>query len=226
MYFQYGNYQHDANSVNLKIKQTVEKSARGYRWMVRHTWDLEFIVGNTDQATIRSAIQAAEEAYSYDGYDAGLYHDNGSVSAHYLDSNQSFGGVRVVAKSFPKGDQTEYATLRTCNVTLEAEFIQTAYPNLLELTETIEYTGTGGPRFLLVETATGPVQRQQTNVRTARTATQSGRAVGMTSYPAIIPPFMPANEHVDQRRITKERWIDGPNGAHTFPVSWSYAFSY
>src|SRR5690606_32239803 len=86
----------------------------------------------------------------------GLFTDSGQPTSHVISSVGTLGGIRVTQMpSYPRGDGGEYTTFRTFEIQLEAD-----YPNLqaelVAFEEQISVTGTGGPRFTILETLTGP----------------------------------------------------------------------
>ncbi|ANS03305.1 hypothetical protein [uncultured Mediterranean phage uvDeep-CGR2-KM19-C37] len=225
MYFKYGSYQHDDNTVTLaSVSRQAIFSPRGRRQIMRERLQISGVIIASTQATIKSAVDALEAAYADDGKDAGLYHDNDSVSSHFLDSSASLGGVRVVSgPSYPKGDGAEYATGRDFTVVLEADFPESG-EELTSFQETLRIVGTGGPRFAIVEVLNGLPQSQIVQQRTSVVATQSGRSVGLTAYPFVPPPIFPVFEIQGRRDIsTGSPTLN--NTVHTnWPVSWVYHF--
>ena len=164
----YGSFSHPANEVTLSsVTAQRIRNPRGFTYILRKRIQLAgVIVLDTSslttaqaQSALRTAIQARETAYSLDGGNFVFKHDDGSQSAHTLDSASAIGGVRVVETSFPKGDQAEYATQRTFSVTLEADY-PVSGGSLLSFQETVEIVGTGGPRKIIIETLNGDAQEQ------------------------------------------------------------------
>ena len=225
MYCTYGNYTHDANEVSLLSQQTRTKySARGRKESTLKTISLQadLIPAAVTQAAIKAAIQELEAAYSVNGLDWALYHDDGTISAHFLTSANSIGGVRVMDIGYPDGDGSQYATWRKATITLEAE-----YPggdNLLQFQETLRFSGNGGRRERCIETANGPPQRQVLNQRTIARATQSGSAIGLLSEPQFPPPIWPQLELYDLREVTRVGPQFDGRAFRNWGVSWSYQF--
>jgi len=230
MYFQYGGYRHDDGEVNLSLSKRVIRNARGFGAYTTWTMQVEGVLiaeGQTAgelQTSIRQQVAAVESAYSRDGLDAGLFHDDGTPSAHYLDSSASLGGVRLTGIEFDKDNRDgQYATGRSYRITLEADF-----PNptvtLQQWHESLRFIGTGGPRFLHVPTLSGLPQKQLVHQRTVVRCTQSGMAIGLRGYPLPPPPIFPAAELVDRREFTR----DSPRNLHgafiDWPIHWTYHF--
>ena len=238
MYASYGSFTHPANEVTLSsvVSQRV-RNQRGFAYILRKriqilgviTLDTSGMTSDQAQAALRSAINSREAAYSIDEKNFAFRHDNGSLSSHYLDNSTAIGGVRVVDRSFPKSDQSEYATGRTFTISLEADYpILDRDAELVSFQETIEITGTGGPRTIVIEVLNGPPQEQTVNQQTKVTMTQRGSAVGYTAYPfnEIPGPISPNGEKLDRR----QQKLDSPtsqNGAFiNWGVSWSHFYEF
>jgi hypothetical protein len=225
MYFKYGTFQHDDNTVTLSsVSQRQIYSGRGRRQIERKRLQLSGVLIASTQAAIKTAIDELIAAYADDGKDAGLYHDDDSVSSHFLDSSASLGGVRVVSgPSFPRGDGAEYATGRDFTIVLEADF-PVSGEQLSSFQESLRIVGTGGPRFAVVEVLNGLPQPQLVQQRTSVVATQSGRAVALSAYPLVPPPIFPVFELQDRREIGQGSPTLNGNEFVNFPVSWVYHF--
>lgn len=180
------------------------------------------------QADIRTAIIALQGAYSIQNQPWGLYHDDGTTSAHYLGTQSLVRPLRVVQPpSFPDSDGAEYATKRTYSIQLEAEYFWDGTPQVLEWSESVSITGTGGPIKVVVPTLIGnPIQQQLTNTSVVR-AVQQGSAVGWTAYPteAVPPPYWPQYELVHLRENATQSGVRSSGFVATqFPLSWKYTF--
>lgn len=236
MYGKYGSFTHPDNEITLSsvVAQRVPNQ-RGFAYVLRKriqisgviVLDTSSLTTSQAQSALRTAINAREAAYSVDGQDFSFRHDDGSLSSHYLSSSTALGGVRVIDRNFPKGDQAEYASGRTFTVSLEADY-PIADGELMSFQETVEITGTGGPRTVVIEVLNGPPQEQTVNQRTKVTMTQRGSAVGYTAYPIndVPGPISPNGEKFDRR----QRSLVSPtsqNGAFiNWGVNWGYFFEF
>jgi hypothetical protein len=224
MFCRYGAYTHSDNEVNLvSFSHRVIHSDRGRPGVVRKTAKLEGVLIASTQANIKSAIQSLQAAYTLQGRDWGLYHDNGTASPHILVNADSLSGVRVVELSFPKGDGAEYATQRTYSITLEATYAA-SNEALHSFSETLSIQGDGGPRFVVIPVLNGPPQKQITHQATPVTAQQTGQAVGMFAYPSPAPPIFPFAEKRERRTIATQAPRSEGNQFVLWPISWSYYF--
>lgn len=226
MQLQYGTYTHAENECELSIaRQAVIE--RGVTVRIRETWTINGFVNITGVETLDTLSGRITErinAYANDGGDLKLL-NAGLVTAHQLLSADCIGGTRVVQRpSFPKGDGTEYATMRTFTAVVEGEYLAPAGATaLVEFQETLEFSG-GGPRWVMIETRRGQPQRQDTSEATSYRVRQSGRAVGHAAWPTIPGPKFPQHEHREQR-VTTAGSPEGMGGAFiNWPVAWSYVF--
>lgn len=222
LYVSYRGYSHQVGECEVVIsRQGVFE--RGICTKITERWTIKATINIVDGETIAditSRISAMETAYSVNGGDVALV-----GSAHSLISANCLGGTRVVSPpSFPEGDGTEYATVRTVTIVVEGDILRVdAIGGLSEWSETLEFAG-GGPRWVMIETRTGDPERQQTSQRTPYRVRQSGRAVGITQWPVIPNPIWPQHEHQERRIVlTGSPERIGANFTN-WPVTWSYEF--
>ncbi len=225
MYVKYGSHQHANGEVTLSTfskEATYDKRGQHSTTVVRVQFEGVLIAST--QATIRTAILALETAYATNGQDWGLYHDDDTASAHFLDSSLSLGGVKVTNISYPDGAGAEYATGRTFSISLEAEFLESS--GLLAWQETLSVNGDGGARFAITETAGGVPVKELVNLRTRVTATQTGSAIHLLAYPlapAVIFPFAYRGDLSSVVRVGPTR--DG-NRFTNYETKWNYKFEH
>lgn len=232
MYFKYGNFQHDSNLVDVEsFTQQVVRNSRGGRERIVKTLTIagDLIPSTASQSAIRSKIEALEAAYNTDGLDAGLYHDDGSKSPHFLDSSQSLSGVLVKSLNYPQGDNPrrgEYVTTRKFRIVLEAEYFDDLADGIVLWQENITTRGDGGPRMAVQELDSAPAVIEQVSDYTPVFVTQSGRAVGLSGWP--VPSFPLTAPGLIQQGPGTVFSPDHPersgNGYLNYPVSWRYEF--
>lgn len=223
MYFQYGGYRHEAGEVLLSsVTRSVERSPRGDPILAKLSFQIQGELLGDSQYQLTQKLDALEDAYARQDQTAGLFHDNGARTVHYMPASGTLGGVRSSGVSYPEGSGIEYATKRRYTVTLEAD-----YPfdgGLLEFTESLSFTGTCEERWIYLSTLNGPPERQTVGKVTTQKVTQSGSAVGYFARPSPPPPLWPANEHKENRQIT----IPSPKVIRgrlmDYGVQWSYSF--
>jgi hypothetical protein len=223
MIFQYGNYTHADNEVSLSVSKRAVLSGRGYRKCTRVVFGISGQLIATDTPTLTTKMATLENAYYYHDLNAGLYYSAGGLTAHSLNVANTLGGVRSSGVKWGDGNGTEYVTRRTYSITLEAD-LNDGESNILEFRESISITGTGGPRFVLLETLEDQPQYQVTVQQTIVHATQSGSALGLLGYvdfPSPIWPDAVKQDLMNQARTGPAIWR---RGAWEYPCSWSYQF--
>jgi hypothetical protein len=226
MFFSYGGYDHDANEANLlSWSERPIYNQRLKRQVVRKTMTIEgnLLPDTASQDSIKNKIEELEAAYARDGENAGLYHDNGTPSPHFLDSSSTIGGVRIIEKSFPKGNSAEYSVWRNYRITLEADF--PVFENELVLfEENLSITGNSGPRRVVIESRVGAPQLQVTTQRTLTTAVQSGRAIGFTRRPQPARVLFP--HFLQDDRVTINRIAPQTQGNRlvNWGIQWNYPY--
>jgi hypothetical protein len=225
MYFQYGNFIHGDGLVNVAHRKRAQRNSRGFVGITTEMLEIEGEISEQDnQASIRTAIQQLQAGYAFDGFDAGLFHDDGTRSSHYLPSSTSVSGVQVQSIDFPQDARTgEYATGRKFSIVLTAEY---ANPSVTfqDFKEEIQIIGDGGPRIVGIETLVGVPQLQQTAKRTLVTMRQTGLAVGLTSRPDPPAPIWPQFEQRDKRRVSKGSPVQRGKAFLDWAISWDYSF--
>ena len=228
MYFQYGSYVHPSNTVNLtQIALKRMYSPRNRLHFNRWTLYCEGHFCVSGQANIKSQLQEFETAYKKVGgfHDAGLYHDDGTKSAHWLRSNGSINGVRVMALKYP-GREAEYASGRSYAITFQADYLD-AEDTIHSFNETLQIIGATGPRWELVETFSGPPYVKPVNEYTVQRLVQQGKCVGVQAPPLMPGPILPVNyEHLEQRRVTRQSAQQiGRRAKLLYPLQYRYVFS-
>lgn len=225
MYFQYGSYRHPAGEVQISFATERIPASESEPPKLRKTFALTGVLIANGQAAIRSAIESLQSAYAHHGCDAGLYHDDGSRSPHFLDSSAALNGVRVAAFDFPRGDGAEYATHRSYQIRLEAEFGEISGPNReFAFQETLRFVGTGGPRRVWRETLRGRPVRQIVAQQTLCKAFQTGSASGRVAPPHAPSPLWPGFEIAQRRDIEIIAPANTSDAASSWGVQWSYEF--
>src|SRR5690349_17731790 len=105
MKVRYGSHLHEAAEASINITRTPQLNDAGVPCAYTERWDIrgDLRPSTVTQAAISAAIIALENAYSVNGRDLSLLHDDGTVSAHRMISSRSIGGVRIVGRpSFPE----------------------------------------------------------------------------------------------------------------------------
>lgn len=227
-YWKYGNYIHpygEINIVNLTVRNV--HSGRGQQKHVLFQYYLRGeICADSGPDAISARIYEIEQAYTVEGLNCGLYTDATATTptSHTLNNNHpnNISGNRVVQRpSFPEGGPTEYATGRTYSIIIQALFASPE-SQILEYQESIQYRGTGGPRWHMREFKRGSPRPYITHQRTAQHIVQQGRSLGFNGYLEPAGPILPSFEHQDARL-----WIPGTPEFHgqqysEWPLQWAY----
>ena len=225
-YFRYGNYIHAASEVQLSVSKKATFSARGLRQSLDVNFGISGVLISTDGtvATLTAQMNALENAYTSDGYSAGLYLDaNCTVPTnHIINTALTIGGTRVMSLDWHHADGTELVTVRGYNITLHATF--PGVSNILEFHESISVTGNGGPRVIVLESLQGQPQPQTTCLYTKCTATQRGSAKGLFSWIPAPAPIWPQALRNDQAGGGLDGPVVAANGTWQFPSSWNYIY--
>jgi hypothetical protein len=203
----------------------------------RHTLVLLGHLCVSGQTAIKEAIQDLEAAYrvlpggpnsSADGWkwDAGLYHDDGTRSAHFLDASRSINGVRLLSLSYPKESGGEYATGRSYSIVMQADFLNPEQ-QIWSFSEQIQHIGNCGPEWELVPQFMAPPRKVFIHMQTAQRIIQSGTAVGVEAH-----PYIPAELFAEDYKHGEQSFWEygsaqmlGRISNLLFPVRWRYVFS-
>ena len=224
MFFRYGGYTHANNEVELaSVQRSYSASQAGSQRMRREVWTLKGEIQAASQAALTTALASLEAAYAKDGGDLTFFLDDGTTpTQHAIVSGQSLGGTRVLSLVYPQGRGAEYATFRTYEIQIEAEFLIAQSNGLVSWQEAITFTGTGGSDWAVTEVLNGPPVIEQVGTHTLCTASQDGSAVGELQYPIPPGPFAPANELGKNRRFTPT----APKLYNGKLVEWGMAWHY
>jgi hypothetical protein len=227
MQLKYGNHTHDAGEAEVMISREGLVSEMGRMFAIRERWEVQGRLHEASSADLSTAIDALITAYSYQGQDIEL-----TQSEHAMRSGDTLNGTRVVSPPhFPQGRGGEYSTYRNYNLAVEGEFAYVGNSILLSWTESLTFTGTGGPVWGFLECLNGPPQQQMFMQQSVVHATQRGSAVCVpdslhrNEYGFFwVPPepIWPQWEHRDKKTITYELPADLYGKRIT---NWSYEFS-
>lgn len=231
MYFQFHTYRHDENEIDLtNMQQQRMYSPRNRHVFVRKTLTLMGHFCVTGQSSIKQRILALEEAYLSDFHEtAGLYHDDGTPSAHYLPHDTSLNGIRVLTLDYIKEEGGEYVTGRSYRIVLQADYARqlTLEDNLYSWEQTITMQGAGGPSWEYIPQFIGPPIRQINALITPQRYVQFGESIGVTGYAGYAVIMWPDNEHRDARMIEFGTCLKkGHNYDLLWPMKWRYVFSF
>ena len=221
----YNGYTFDTDTTVVPISREYQRDARGRRDKLVQHFRATTTIQAATEALIDAEVNSALTALASDGHDLTLYQTDGATATpHVITSANTLSGTRVLRVAWPEATGPEYANRRTMTVEFEAESqVSGKADDLVSFTETVRITGTGGPRYAIIETVEGSPQRYQVAQKTMVRATQSGSATGRTGYPSPPDPIWSNYELQDRRSI-----IDAPtyqaDGGTYYTRSWSYEF--
>lgn len=223
MIFKYGSYAHADNEVTVGFTKRAAYTDRGAKHIERRTMLISGKLHGDDVDDLTTNIQAMEAAY-VDGRNAILYQSDGSTeTAHQLINSSALGGVRVVRPpSFSDPIQGEYTTWRTFQIELEADYL--ALTGLLAFEETVTRQGTGGPRYAYLECVEGEPEKQQVSEKTVSMLVQTGRAVGVTTYPEPPGPLFAGDEDGVERTVSLRSPLNVLGFSTDWGIEWTYRF--
>lgn len=181
----------------------------------------------TDIPTLSANMTTIQNGFAINGGDLKWVTDAGASTAHQLLNADTTNGNRVTRFEWlpgnpPAGEWTARRSMRaivTGNKKLTGD-------GLIYYREIVDYIGTGGPRVVWRPSFTGRPQPQTTILETPVLCIQSGRAVGLSSYPqAAAPLFDTAYQKAEATHpITYGTPPEFGNSATGHEVRWRYVF--
>ena len=147
MYLKYGGFQFNHGEATIASVDIVSNySARGFRISRTIRYDIEGeVCSNTgDPKDVTARLNDIENAFSVDGLDFGLYHDDGSLSTHFLLSNiaANLTGNQVLYAKYPGAHGGEFVDGRMFALGVGAELLAVETP-LLHYTDSVRQIGNG-----------------------------------------------------------------------------------
>ncbi|WP_417390213.1 hypothetical protein [Gimesia sp.] len=227
MILSYGGYNHPDNEANCIISRSGLEAGDGFIYGYTEKWDITGFLQAESDAALIAAFAELLAAYSIQGQN--LVWKKGSITMHSLISDNTLAGTRVtVLPHFPNNGNGELTTFRRYAMSVEADVtfqaINLITPQVLKYEESINITGSGGPKFGLLSTTTGFYQKQQLTETSPITIVQSGMATGLGAFPTPNAPLYPEHEHLERRQINQgaKRRRNGFDAE--FPIHWNYTF--
>ncbi len=225
-YFKFGSYQHDDNEVNVVSLHKFRSRKRGLQHIEVRRLQIygELKLEGLTQSQAIAKIQALENAYAADGFDAGLYYSDDTVTHNFLDTGSSIDGVHVVNFVFPKGDGSELVAQRSYSIVLQGEYFQTTGSQLIEWVDRLTMVGNGGPRRRVIEFQTG-VTEQIVSAATPGRAIQTGYAIADEAYILPADPIFPAFLLNDSATVGRTSGEVQQNNVLKYRTSWNYRYA-
>lgn len=223
LFFKYGSFVHAAGEALVSsFNVSVERSPRGNPILTKKSMTISGIIDAGSNAELTAKLKELEAAYAKQDQVAGLFHDSGEPTVHYLPNANTLGGVRSSGVSYPSGESIEYVTSRSYSVTLEADYL--FEDQVLDFQETLSFTGTCSERWVYLNCLNGPPEKQIVEKVTTQKVTQSGMAMGFRSRPSPPAPLWPESEHKEARQITNTSPKVVLGVLTDYGIQWSYSF--
>jgi len=232
MYIKYGTFQFGVGEATFsRVSAETLRSPRGFRIAQKIQFDIDgeiCLQAGEDAYDITARLNAIQSAFANDGYDIGLYHPNGSATHHYLQSSNAINltGNQVLSRSWPSAMDGEYVDGRMFQISVGATVLD-ADSGLLEYTETLQRTGTGGPRIewrLLPNNLWYPLRLSPTSLVTY---VQSGSATTIGTWYAPPAPYYTAPFELEHQRILKRHHpVRMPQGYKEYRTDWEYVYQF
>ena len=227
MILKYGTYAHEIAECSLSISQPRQFNEAGQVAGITQRWIIDGRKEGTSVADLTTKLAALEAAYSVNGQDLILFDVDGTTQTHHkIISADTIGGTRVVNLEYPEGRNAEYSTFRTYRITVEADIWTLDGVATIDSVGTysanVDFTGTGGAKFVIRPTMSGAPVKQQIYAQTPVTCIQSGTKTGILGYPAADPPLYPTHEQFDRRQIKRSSTLQ--KGQPRYTTNWSYTF--
>jgi hypothetical protein len=238
IFLEYGDYRHAIGDAAVSINRVGEFNDLGVCYAIRETWSIQGRLIASSQNGVSTAISRLESAYYVGNRPIGLYfgHESGGkvikdgATQHSIVPGRTIDGVRVrVQPSYQLNTGGEYTTYRHYNIAVEALVKTGLYgSDIAAWDESVTSQG-GQPRDIVIETLNTAPVIQRTAAQTAFYVTQTGRAVGLNTWPAASPWIFSLNEAAVYtnrigRRAPRTTLLGGLPMRRWFETTWEYVF--
>lgn len=225
MQLRYGSFSFDTDSCEVTMQIDTLTNERGLPYSQTRQISANGYISGDNTAAIDAKCLLLEAALRVPYRDLILYTSEGAATHVALYNTGSTTGVVPSGPRYSSGKGAELVTYRRFEFSARAEYpIGTGRGVLQSFRESVSIIGTGGARFILKPALRGAPQKQYVQQQTVVRATQSGQAVGYLEYPTPPNPLWPADEHVEQRNVSRTGGKYRGKIWQDFTVSWSYTF--
>lgn len=227
MNFFYGSFNHPVAEIKFaKISRNTIWSQTQRANLFRESWALDgkiVMQGPTSQADVFTALTATRNAYSVNGYSAGM-----TGTPFLLDNNKAIGGV-IVTDQVSHGDLGGAETVTYLHYTLglQMDSFLSSVKDLLSYSEQLSFSDiAGGPHQVARVPITGLPIIQSVSTNSFYEATQSGSATSRD--PNILPEAMIFPNDIKGEPGAHQITYSSPKMERGVPleytVSWSYQY--
>lgn len=224
MIMSWGGFSFDDNECWFEVHKKPVLSRINKRQFVRERWVITGTRHGANTAAIVSKIQAVENAVAND------YRDLTFSSGHQLLNANTISGCKVEQFEWLSGIEygdpgsgVELVMRRTWRLIITGDVLDSEH-DILEWYESVRTVGTGGLRWIMMGSLTGPVQIQEVQLWTPYLTIQSGFGKGHLAYPVPATPIWPSFEHVERRDIQYGTPEFHTNYNTDWAVRWRYVF--
>lgn len=244
MYVGYGTYggspwyAHQPGEAGITFTVEQERSKwRGRRYARRHKMVVYGALScNHETKTLSEQIDEFIAAYAVDGLTLALYDDSNNMTQHALDATDSglIEGPFIKVRSWPKGDNGEYASKRSYVIEGEAlyyDFEDTdPWAGIIKYQESFQYYGNGGPERRWVYDQSSQQWEYDIIPSTRVRLIQQGHSIGYSGYALPLNPVEPVflvNKQVYRNPISPTFATGGTKEYHyhwSFPMDLPAAY--
>lgn len=218
----YGSYTHDENEVSLASVRTSLYSDTRIKIGYTERWTINGRIQGSSQSDLTTKINALRAAYAVDGGNLYLKDNSGANTSLVILNSNTTSGVKIMEVSIPDLSGAQYTTFVDYTIIADAEVV--AQTETYEsYSDSISITGNGGPKRILMETATGVPIIQTVKQRTKVLAVQNGRASSRGSIPPY-PQFLFPGLVQDSSQINKFMGVSVQNGVVVYEIGWNYVY--
>jgi hypothetical protein len=226
MHVAYGEFQFEPWEAGIGVSARVNRTPRKFKKSIDVRFDISGELCISGAQNITDRLSEIINAFAVDGKDIGLYHDDGSPTVHYLQSDHPFNmtGNQVLYTSFPQTEDGEYASGRKFQIAIGAEIID-AEQNLVEYNDSIQLVGNAGPVWAWPYNDTWGFQPEIISPTSMQRIIHTGEAVGMVNY--ITPPapfYLPPFEDNTRRTVVWGSPRRTPQGFTEYVTRWQYTY--
>jgi hypothetical protein len=222
---QYGSYTHETGELGFSVSRSSIRNAGQGLYGVQETWAFKGFLLGTSSQDLTAKMRAMDDAYGRDYQNMTIRDAQNQASFHDLPGETALGGLRVTKRpSFPEYQGAEYVNYRTYEIEVVCKIPASNASNIFSWTESLSWSGTGGPVFVFRRPLYGPCQRQRVATHSTVHATQSGEAVGVFGFPTIPDPIWPWCEHQDRRKLGEVSPKRDGMALVEWKRSWTYEF--
>ena len=227
MYVKYGTFQFDPSEAGLAVRAQFIRSRRGFKAYQRVQYDIDGEICENNQYDVTTRLNQIIAAFSVDGQDIGLYHDDDSPSTHFMGSNwaTNLTGNQVLYKDFPVTEHGEYTSGRKFKLAVGA-LLYNADVSLIEHADSLNRISNAGQQWRWKRNKWWGFYPILEAPSTMQVIHHVGYRVGMDTWPLPITPFYsPPFEANHLRRVTQRNPIRHPQGYTEFRTDWHYVYT-